>query len=40
MDMAKRNKSQSTKQKPMTTKAGVTGNNNSRRYGCEGKLKK
>ena len=40
MDMAKRNKSKSTKQKPMTPKAGVTRNNNSRRYGCGGKLKK
>ena len=40
MDMAKRNKSKSTKQKQMTPKAGVTRNNNSRRYGCGGKLKK
>lgn len=40
MDMAKHSKSKSTKQKPMTPKAGVTKNNNSRRYGCGGKLKK
>lgn len=30
----------SGKPKPMTPKAGVTRNNNSRRYGCGGKVKK
>ena len=40
MDIAKRSKNKSTKQKPMTPKAGATRNNNSRRYGCGGKLKK
>ena len=39
MDMAKRS-SKSSKTKPMTPKAGVTRNNNSRRYGCGGKVKK
>lgn len=34
------NKSSKSKQKPMTPKAGVTRNNNSRRYGCGGKLTK
>lgn len=29
-----------SKSKPMTPKAGVTRNNNSRRYGCGGKLNK
>lgn len=28
------------KPKPTTPKAGVTRNNNSRRYGCGGKVKK
>lgn len=37
--MAKRS-SKSSKAKPMTPKAGVTRNNNSRRYGCGGKVKK
>lgn len=40
MDMAKRSKTKGTKQKPMAPKTGVTRNNNSRRYGCGGKLKK
>ena len=30
----------SSKAKPMAPKAGVTRNNNSRRYGCGGKIKK
>lgn len=41
--MAKRsNKSSKSteKSKPMTPKAGVTRNNNSRRYGCGGRIKK
>jgi hypothetical protein len=43
--MAKRTnsskKSESTsKRSPMTPKAGVTRNNNSRRYSCGGKLSK
>lgn len=39
--MAKRiSKRSSSKSKPMTPKAGVTRNNNSRRYGCGGKLAK
>lgn len=33
-------KKNGTKPKPMTPKAGVTRNNNNRRYGCGGKLKK
>lgn len=41
MNMAKRSsKSSNSKSKPMTPKAGVTRNNNSRRYGCGGKLTK
>lgn len=43
MDMAKRSSkssNRSSKSKPMTPKAGVTRNNNSRRYGCGGKLNK
>lgn len=40
MDMAKRSSKRSSKAKPMTPKAGVTRNNNSRRYGCGGKLTK
>lgn len=38
--MAKRSSKRSSKAKPMTPKAGVTRNNNSRRYGCGGKLTK
>lgn len=42
--MPKRNNNKSSKStgrpKPMTPKAGVTRNNNSRRYGCGGKLTK
>lgn len=37
--MAKRS-SKNGKSKPMTPKAGVTRNNNSRRYDCGGKIKK
>lgn len=41
--MAKRSSkssNRSSKAKPMTLKAGVTRNNNSRKYGCGGKIKK
>lgn len=38
--MAKRSSKRSSKSKPMTHKAGVTRSNNSRRYGCGGKLTK
>lgn len=41
--MAKRSSklsNRSNKSKPMTPKAGVIRNNNSRRYGCGGKVKK
>lgn len=40
--MARKSKSNNKngKAKPMTPKAGVTRNNNSRRYGCGGKLTK
>ena len=37
--MAKRS-SKSSKPKPPTPKAGATRSNNSRRYGCGGKIKK
>lgn len=38
--MAKKSGNKSSKAKPMTPKAGVTRNNNSRRYGCGGTIKK
>ena len=41
--MAKRSSkssNRSSKPKPMALKAGVTRGNNSRRYGCGGKVKK
>ena len=40
MNMTKRSNKRSSKSKPMTPKAGVTRNNNSRKYGCGGKLTK
>lgn len=38
--MARKSNNKSSKSKPMTPKAGVTRNNNSRRYDCGGKVKK
>lgn len=38
--MANKKSKSTNKPKPMTPKAGVTRNNNGRRYGCGGKIKK